>query len=228
MKTSNAQFKANIVSPLADYVDPEKQRINLGVYASDMAYLATFNKFQETIKYFSKIKSMSEQLGILNAIDKNAVERLEKNITNIDSITSITNNSYYNVIDQLKANDDFTLPLITIEGWIESMYIAINLVEKFDTKSPILQRIADRRIVLSNLIAMAETKNTKGNLTHYIETLKSIQSIMNSIEKQSSEVTPKDSSRVIIGNKSTYIITKNVFDNLKELIVTTRAEIIKQ
>jgi len=133
LKNSKANFKANITAPeKTNFVEPAKQKLNLGVYAADMAYLATFNKFQETVRYFSKVKSMSDQLGITNAIEKSTFDRLENNITNVDSISAITNNSFYNVIDHLQQNDEeLTLAYISTGGWIVSMYIAFQFIIKF-------------------------------------------------------------------------------------------------
>lgn len=232
LKTSKANYKANITAPeKTNFIEPFKQKLNLGIYAADMAYLATFNKFQETIRYFSKVKSLSDQLGITNAIEKSIFDRLENNITNIDSITSITNNSFYNVIDHLQQNDDgLTLAYISTGGWIESMYIAFQLVNKYDEKNLIVQRIASQKIVLENLIKMLETFKSNKEIESLYNDLTSIQSIMNQINSVVDDKAPtsEDTTKVIIGVKTIYSIDKNTFAKLKQLIEKVRNEIIKQ
>lgn len=230
LKQSKAAYKANIVAPLTDYVLPEKQKMNLGVYAADMAYLATFGKFQETVKYFGKIKSMSDQLGMTNAIEKTAMERIEKNLTNIDSLTSITSNSFYNIMEQLKQNsDETTVGLIYIGGWIESMYIAFQLLNKFEQNHPIAQRIASQKLSLNNLILMLEANQNKDSaMQAWIDTLKNLLGILNSIEVNAEEVNNTDTSKVIVGTRNTYLINKETYDKLKTNIENLRTEIIKQ
>lgn len=230
LKQSKASYKANIVAPLTDYVLPEKQKINLGVYAADMAYVATFGKVQETIKYFGKIKSMSDQLGLTNAIEKTAMERIEKNLTNIDSLTSITSNSFYNILDQLKQNsDETTVGLIYIGGWIESIYIAFQLLNQFEQNHPIVQRISAQKLSLNNLIMMLEAnKNKDAALQSWIKSLKNLHDILNSIEVKAEEINNTDTSKVIVGTRNTYLINKETYDKLKTNIENLRTEIIKQ
>lgn len=232
LKNSKADYKANITAPeKTNFIEPFKQKLNLGIYAADMAYLATFNKFQETIRYFSKVKSLSDQLGITNAIEKSTFDRLENNIINIDSITSITNNSFYNVIDHLQQTDDgLTLAYISTGGWIESMYIAFQLVNKYDEKNPIVQRIASQKVVLENLIKMLETFKNNKEIESLYNDIISIQSTMNQInsvvDKNASP--SQDTTKVIIGVKTIYSIDNNTFAKLKQLIEKVRNEIIKQ
>ncbi len=232
LKNSKTNFKANITAPeKTNFVEPAKQKLNLGVYAADMAYLATFNKFQETVRYFSKVKSMSDQLGITNAIEKSTFDRLENNITNVDSISAITNNSFYNVIDHLQQNDDgLTLAYISTGGWIESMYIAFQLINKFDEKNPIVQRIASQKVVLENLLGMLETLKDKSETEAIRNNLTSIQAIMNQITSKIDETAPQaqDTSKVIIGVKTIYSIDNETFTKLKQTIEKIRNEIIKQ
>lgn len=230
LKQSKATYKANIVAPLTDYVLPEKQKMNLGVYAADMAYLSTFGKFQETVKYFGKIKSMSDQLGLTNAIEKSAMERIEKNLTNIDSLTSITSNSFYNIMEQLKQNsDETTVGLIYIGGWIESMYIAFQLLNKFEQNHPIAQRIASQKLSLNNLVMMLEAnKNKDAAMQSWIDTLKNLLGILNSIEVKAEEVNNTDTTKVIVGSRITYLINKETYNKLKTDIENLRTEIIKQ
>ncbi|MCX7862868.1 MAG: hypothetical protein N2449_07720 [Bacteroidales bacterium] len=231
LKESKAPFKANIVSPISDYVLPLKQKMNLGVYAADMAYLATYGKFQETVRYFGKIKSMADNLGLSNAIEKSAMERIEKNITNLDSLTTITNNSFYNIMEQLKQNsDESTVASIYIGGWIESMYIALQLVNKFEQNNPIIQRIAAQKLALNNLILMLKSqKNINNELLSWLNSIQSLYEIFNSIETKTEEVnTSTANNKVIIGSKTTYLINKETYEKIKNIIENYRNEIIKQ
>jgi len=232
LKTSKANFKADITSPeKTNFIEPNKQKLNLGVYAADMAYLATFNKFQETVRYFSKVKSMSDQLGITNAIEKSTFDRLENNITNVDSISAITNNSFYNVIDHLQQNDDgVTLAFISTGGWIESMHIAFQLVDKYDQNNKIIQRIASQKIVLENLLGMLESLKDKSQTEKLKTDLTSIKTLMDKITSKTEENSSnsKDTTKVVIGAKTIYVIDKDTFNELKQTFEKIRNEIIKQ
>ncbi len=230
LKIAKAPYKANITAPEnLKFVSIDKQKLNLGTYAADMSYLATYNKFQETVKYFSKVKYLSDQIGISQAIEKSTFERLENNITNLDSITFITNNSFYNIVDKIQQNDDGkTLALISYGGWIESMYIAFQLIENFSEKNTIVQRIASQKIALENLIGMFNSLNNK-TITeeNIIKDLNSIKNIMDQISFTVEETPPtKDTTKVIIGGKRYYKISKDIFIQLKQIIEKIRNEMI--
>jgi len=230
LKEAKAEFVSNITVPENyNYVDPLKQKIILGVYVSDMAYLATYNKFQETVRYFAKVKQISEQIGILQVIDKSTFDRLEQNVTNVDSITSITNNSFYNIVDKIQQNDDGkTLALISYGGWIESMYIATELAGNFSQQNQVIQQIASQKIVLNNLIKMFESLKDKSNVDEIISNLKKLLEAMNDIKAEVVEVQTKaDTSKVIIGGKTKYFIDKSTYQNIRNIIKSIREEIIK-
>lgn len=103
IKNSGCKFRDDLLnSDKSIYESKAAQELNLGIYAADLAYLAAFEKFQPSLKYFAKVKSMSDQIGLSTAIGNEMYNRLEKNITNSDSLLDITNNSYYNVIQKLE------------------------------------------------------------------------------------------------------------------------------
>jgi hypothetical protein len=231
LKSTKATYKASVTSPEnQSYIELYKQKLNLGVYAADMSYLATFNKFQETIRYFSKVKNMSDQLGITSSIDKKTFDRLQSNITNVDSISSITNNSFYNVVDKLQHNDDgYTLALITTGGWVESMYIACQLVDNYDEKNLIIQRIASQKVVLNNIIEMLKTMQSQPQISNFLDKFTNLKSVMDKITAKADNTnsTKQDSTKIVIGTKTFYLFDKNTFNQFKQDIEKFRNEIIK-
>ncbi len=231
LKSSKATFDASIVLPQNQtYTEPYKQKLILGVYAADMAYLSTFNKFQETVKYFSKVKSLSDQLGLTTAIDKQTFDRLEKNITNADSISFITDNSFYNIIDHLQQNDDgYTLSLITIGGWVESMHIACQLAGKYDEKNPIVQRIASQKPVLNNIIEMLKKKQSQPQISNFLTAFENLKSLMDKIteKRENADVAKNVKTKIVIGAKTFYSFDQDTFNQFKDEIEKLRNEITK-
>jgi hypothetical protein len=110
------------------------------------------------------------------------------------------------------------------------MYIAFQLINKFDEKNPIVQRIASQKVVLENLLGMLETLKDKSETEAIRNNLTSIQAIMNQITSKIDETAPQaqDTSKVIIGVKTIYSIDNETFTKLKQTIEKIRNEIIKQ
>ena len=186
IKNSGCKFRDDLLnSEKASYESKMAQEINLGIYVADLAYLAAFEKFQPSLKYFSKVKSMSDQIGLSTAISKDTYSRLEKNLSNADSLVNITNNSYYSVIHKLEeTGNGVTLALIMSGGWVESMYIAVNIVGKYSDKDVNIQQIASQKVTFNNLIRNLKKYKYQPDVADLLSKLEKIKAIYQQIKKR--------------------------------------------
>ncbi len=135
------------------YVDSKSKALNFGVYATDFLYCSTFDYGTEGLKYFVNVKKLGDDLGISGAISESTADRIKKNIGKNDSLTSISNTLYFSAISELEKSDKASLlSLVIAGGWIESMHLVTNMVKKFDAKNPAIERIAEQKYTLDNLI----------------------------------------------------------------------------
>lgn len=231
IKNSGCKFREDLMnSEKSVYESKTAQEINLGIYAADLAYLAAFEKFQPSLKYFGKVKTMSEQIGLATAIGNDTYSRLEKNIANADSLLDITNNSYYSVIQKLEENGNGnTLALIMSGGWIESMYIATNLIGKYSEKDPNIQRIASQKATFNNLIQNLEKYKDQPDVADQLAKFDKLKAIYDQVTKETTDekTVAKADSSVVIGQKSKYIFTKDMFESFTKEITNLRNLIIK-
>lgn len=232
IKNSGCKFRDDIMnSEKSVYESKTAQELNLGIYAADLAYLAAFEKFQPSLKYFGKVKSMSDQMGLSTAIGNDTYSRLEKNIASADSLLEITNNSYYSVVQKLEENGNGkTLALIMSGGWIESMYIATNLVGKYNEKDQNIQRIASQKVTFNNLIQNLEKYKDQPEVSDQLTKFDNVKAIYDKVIKEAVEqntISKIDTSSVVIGQKSKYIFTKEMYDSFSKEIANLRSLIIK-
>ncbi|OFX38218.1 MAG: hypothetical protein A2X08_09250 [Bacteroidetes bacterium GWA2_32_17] len=232
IKNSGCKYKDDLLnSEKTSYESKTSQELNLGIYAADLAYLASFEKFQQSLKYFSKVKSMCDQMGLSTAIGSDMYNRLEKNMSNTDSLLDITNNSYYDIIQKLEeTGNSKSLALIIASGWVESMYIAVNLVGKYSETNENIQRIASQKITFNNLLLNLDKYKDEQDVSEQITNLTKIKNIYEQIKKETVEQkanTNIDTLKVVIGQKSKYIFTKDLFESFKNEITALRNQIIK-
>ncbi|MGC8802643.1 MAG: hypothetical protein ACP5PS_02555, partial [Bacteroidales bacterium] len=84
-----AFYTPDILNPAENvnlYETSYKAALNLGVYGVDMGYNKIFGQNQKSLLYFTVIHKLSQQLGIPDIMFAHAVQSMEKNITNRDSI----------------------------------------------------------------------------------------------------------------------------------------------
>lgn len=141
------------ITKSSKYITSDAKAINFGIYASDLAYCTVFEKQQETHNLFKTIKTMGVELGISEGFNASIVERIDKNLYNSDSLYQITNDSYWEVCNSLEEQGNANiLSKILLGGWVESLHLAIQSVEKFDTSSELVLRITEQSYLLENLI----------------------------------------------------------------------------
>ena len=93
LKKANMNYEEGLTNKVSNsklYSTKFKQSINFGVYACDLAYCVTNDKFAEASKYLKVSKEMASKIGLESIfLSDNLVERFEKNVGNQDSIMSI-------------------------------------------------------------------------------------------------------------------------------------------
>ncbi len=99
-----------------------------------------------------------------SAIKPEVLRRLEGNLGNPDSLSVITDDVYFSSFETLEQGKQGpTLSLVVSGGWIESLYIATSLA-KYSDKSPVVERLADQKYTLDNLIEFLKKYESDANV----------------------------------------------------------------
>lgn len=111
--------------------------VNLGVYATDVAYLSAYEKSQKALNYITEIRPLADQLSLSGSFDPKTVERFESNLSNTDSLAMIVNEAINNADDHLRKTDRPKVAALLLAGsFIEGLYIATALVENYPKELP--------------------------------------------------------------------------------------------
>ncbi len=136
------------------YTSDLSRALNLGIYSADISYSTIFNQNQTAINYISAAKKLAEQLGILNYFSQNDIQEIENNITNRDEVMKVITQAYMKSDAKLQQDkrDDIGA-LILIGGWIEGMYLAVNLAQCNAKSNPqLINAIMEQQLSLSLLV----------------------------------------------------------------------------
>lgn len=209
---NNIKFQAELMNPIENvdkYVTSEEKGIALGVYASDIAYCAVYNKSDQTMNYFVTSKKIADELGLTEGFDEKIADRINNNLHNSDSLYNISTDSYSMALNYLRAqNQEQLLPLMIFGGWIESVYIAVNSYndKTFNPENPVVFQILDQGYLLENLVDYFKTLDQNN------ETIKKI----------TEQLTDLQNIYLSIQDNVDVDITKEQFDNIKEKIQNIR------
>ncbi len=199
------------VSKQNAYMSRKDKSLNLGIYSADLAYSTVFGDFQQTLTYFSAAKSLATDLGLHEGFGEQITERIDKNLTNIDSLINITSDSYEEVNlfleDQGLAD---ILGYIVAGGWIESLYLSIQSTGTFHESNPLIERIADQQILLDNLLQFLRKYSENTQILEVITQLEELQEVYDQLYY----------------NDDNTIITKEQFVAVSNKVIEIRETII--
>jgi hypothetical protein len=106
------------------YFTEIKRAFVMGVYSSDLAYVAIYEESQDAVEYFGATIDLANKLNIQDGYNSTTLDRAYKNLNNSDSLPYIISESYWKTCVVLeKTKRDNILPMIVGGSWIESMHI---------------------------------------------------------------------------------------------------------
>lgn len=216
------------VNKSKSYLDSKSQALNLGVYIADIAYISLFQRQKEIYEYFQVIYGLSDKLRISSAFDIKLMKRFESNLKNADSMRVLTDVAMTKITNYLVQNDkEKTFAIISIGGYVETLYLAFNLVGNYDEKNPIIQRISDQKMVLENLLNYSLIHSGDANVAESIKLLHPIRACYNELVVSESESTVKKDKdgKLIISGGQKITITPEQFSKLKNVTFAVRKKI---
>ncbi len=161
----------NKTDKLNEYVSISEKALNLGVYASDIAYCAVNGMSNETMNSFVAAKKIADELGLAEGFDDKITSRINNNLDKPDSLNEISTDSYSMAINYLRSqNQEDILPLLIFGGWIESVYITADSYNatKFSEEDILVNKIFEQGFLLENLV---DYFNSLNNTTKDFETI---------------------------------------------------------
>jgi len=230
-QNAGAEYNSNItnlVENVNNYSTSTEKALNLGIYGADLSYANIFDQSQETMFYMNCSKKMADGLGITSAFDAETIERIEENMDNRDSLMTIINDAFWITNAHLKENgQDHLSVLIITGGWIEGLYLGTKSLNKDAPDEKLMQRIADQKYSLDNLVELLATyDNTE--ISGMSQKMRTLQMIFNKFEEEETETTVTDDGGIpTIGGGTTLTIKLATILEITEVIEKIRNEVVQ-
>jgi len=173
----NMPYEQGITNPPSNaknYSSRLKQTLNFGVYACDLAYCVTNDKYEEAAKYLKVSKDISSKIGLETIFRTDGlIERFKSNIGNQDSIMDILFHVQMMTDDYISDNDLRDLSVIYFTGaWVEGMNIGTHtILGNNDHKISMLlsEQMTIARSIIKGLRAVKDQDDAIVDLTDHIE-----------------------------------------------------------
>ncbi len=235
IQRSGAVFRGDVLCSYKNvekYTTPSKQAIMLGVYGADLSYVRLFEQIQTAINYLSSIKKLCDVIDIPQEQGSLAIQRMEKNIDNKDSLLQIISETYAATDSYLKDNGrGNTATFVILGGWVESLYIASQIADYNNpSNKEIIDRIGEQKYSLSNMIELIKAYPEDKELQSYVQPLEDLKKIYEevNIEYVKGEVKTDPSKKLTtIYSVAKVEIKKETFEKIKTLAKQIRINLIK-
>jgi hypothetical protein len=211
LENEGAEYQENLLNPVEkakEYITSSEKAMNLGVYAVDLSYARVFEQYQKAGSYFSAMYRLSEELGIPEDYIYSTSDRLERNISNKDSLNKIANEIYDTVDEYLKENErEHASALIVLGGWVEALYIASNVFDLDNENEDFeyMERIAEQKYSLDKLIELLEQFKDDDAVAEMLPKLKSLQPVFEEFTVNPNNIEESVSELQVINEKITEI-----------------------
>ena len=233
LKDADISYNKDILNDLSlveTFNTKKSKALNFGVYAADLAYVSSLGQIGDASNFFETIRALSKELEIENAMNDVIYSRIQENLdaSNPDSLFSLSNETYYKAYAYLDDNDrGDVLGMIVIGGWIEGLNIILN-VQEYEENSDVVQRIADQRLTLENLLVFTSRIQNE-DLDNIISELAPIEELFSSLEiSEEADFSAEKSEEgvMMFGGGSTVSINEEQFNKLKSIVGDLRSSIV--
>ena len=239
VELANLVKKAGAVYDYKILNDPENhskystsisQALNLGVYGTDLSMTTIFDRTQESMFYLKSARRLADKLGITGAFSDETVNRMDANRGHHDSLLGIITDSYFNTDEYLKENQRPNVSaLIMAGGWIEGLYIGTQLAKTTKNNAEIIQRIADLKGSLENLMSLLEIYKGEEGIDAILADLATIRKVYDNmaVQKNTTNVNTDDKTKVTtIGGGDIYTFSKEQLEEVTKVAAELRTRIV--
>lgn len=230
MRQSNIPFKAEMLHNLGkreSYLSEQKKAMNLGVYGTDLAYIANFEKAQLANDYFDVVGKLAGELEVLDHIDSRLVNRLSSNISQRDSVLRLSSQFFQSADRYLKNNERSDLAgLILLGGWVESVYLAC---EPAVSNEEIKKRIGEQKHACASLLNLVNNFQdpSMDQLKKDMKALNDVYSELETSYAYQKPITDAKEKKTYFTSKTSVTVSPEQLQELTNRIQAIRAIIIQ-
>jgi hypothetical protein len=221
IESTGAEFLPGLVNDLdkaEKYTALNKvAALNLGVYASDIGYLVTYEKVQEALNYMDACMAIGESLGLQSTIDISIIEKFEANLGQKDTLAAIINDAINKSDSYLKESERNNIAALVIGGtFIEGLYIATQIIDSYPKDilsddernlilTPLIKIILKQEAPLANMISLLNSIDNKGDW---------IEGLINSLEELKANYEELDISGLLDDEKANQVLSDETLQRI--------------
>jgi len=170
LQATGADFDRELINSLdriSQYQSNEdKTALNLGIYATDMGYLVSYEQVQPSLDYMENCQKLAESLGIASVFDVRTMNDFQNNLNDPTKLNAIISDAIFEAEKRLESSDRLPVAALVISGsFVEGLYLAVKVIETYPTDildedirnlilEPLVKVVLDQKEPLLDVIAL--------------------------------------------------------------------------
>jgi hypothetical protein len=232
IEATGAEFIPDLINDLSKnekYTSSTKvAALNLGVYASDIGYLVTYEKVQEALNYMDACLEIGESLGLQSTIDVSLIEKFEANLAQKDTLAAIINDAINQSDTYLRENERHNIAALVIAGtFIEGLYISTQIIDSYPKDilsedernlllTPMIRIVLEQETPLANMISLLKSIDNKGDW---------IEGLINSLEELKANYEELDVDELLDQNQANVVLSDKTLERITTQVRKVRSTV---
>ena len=232
LKSIGAEFDEKLINSLdkaSSYKgNPDKMALNMGVYASDISYLAAYLREEECIAYLKTSHSMAEALGDSAIYDQRHIDEFKRHMANEneEEISRLLSKLFMETSIQMEKDHHLTMAGLALTGsFVEGLYQAVITLEAYDNSEeskkllePLAEIVLDEEKALRDIIQVLDDLPFDDTIAEMMLELGILDELYKGDLK---EIREKQA------NEPNFIVSKEMMRDITSEVKRIRATIIK-
>ena len=203
-----------------------EKALALGIYGCDLGYLNMYEKTSFVVDYISVIKRLADDIQVGQFFDFSTLKRLATNNENLDSLVTISQQSFSRIDNYLRETNRPMLSAVIVAGvWVEGSYLTTRVAQISDHKR-IRETLGEQKTILSFLTQLLKVYEKDPNMAKFLTDIDKIKVLFDNVKityelgepemiEVNGELTFKQTDKQIVDmSDETY---KQIIDSIQQL-----------
>jgi len=159
-----------------------EKALALGIYGCDLGYLNMYEKTSFVVDYISVIKRLSDDIQVGQFFDFSTLKRLATNNENLDSLITISQQSFSRIDNYLRETNRSMLSSVIVAGvWVEGTYLITRVAQVSDHKR-IRETLGEQKTILGFLSKVLKVYEKDPSMAKFLTDIDKIKVLFDNVK----------------------------------------------
>ncbi|BDX37862.1 hypothetical protein CYCD_12170 [Tenuifilaceae bacterium CYCD] len=159
-----------------------EKALALGIYSCDLGYLNMYEKTSFVVDYISIIKRLADDIQVGQFFDFSTLKRLATNNENLDSLVTISQQSFSRIDNYLRETNRSMLSVVIVAGvWVEGAYLTTRVAQISDHKR-IRETLGEQKTILGFLLPILKVYEKDPNMAKFLTDINKIKVLFDNVK----------------------------------------------